>query len=80
MFVHRSSAYCQQLGPPEPTLRTTTFCEDQFLHHNPGAENGLFLSRRVFHKATNKDRTPASHGATARTLSHAILRRASSHR
>ena len=47
MFVHRSSAYCQQLGPPEPTLRTTTFCEDQFLHHIPELKRFVPVATRL---------------------------------
>ena len=30
---NHSSACCQQLELPEPTLRSTTFCENQFLQH-----------------------------------------------
>ena len=35
--------------------------------------NGMFLSRRVSRKTTNKDRMPASQAANPRTVSHAVL-------
>ena len=55
-FAYSSSSCCQQLGLLEPSLRGTAISEDQVLQQISRSCNGLFLSRRVFCKAMNKDR------------------------